>query len=146
MDLESKYSNCGFLVLGDLNHLNNARLKSNFKLKQIVHFPTRGQKTLDKILTNLQDYYDTPVEHSAFGLSDHSSVEVQPKQRVKTAQTIQTVISRDFRPSNRVAMQTYLYEVDVNAMIRAMTTCERKVVDVTNNHQNWPWFYLTDEA
>ena len=127
MDLESKYSNCGFLVLGDLNHLNDARLKSNFKLKQIVHFPTRGQNTLDKILTNLQDYYDTPVERPAFGLSDHSSVEVQPKQRVKTLQTIQTVISRDLRPSNHVAMQTYLYEVDVTAMIRAMTTCERKV-------------------
>ena len=128
MDLESKYSNCGFLVLGDLNHLNDARLKSNFKLKQIVHFSTRGQNTLDKILTNLQDYYDTPVERPAFGLSDHSSVEVQPKQRVKTSQTIQTVISRDLRPSNRVAMQTYLYEVDVTAaMIRAMTTCEGKV-------------------
>ena len=83
MDLESKYSNCGFLVLGDLNHLNNARLKSNFKLKQIVHFPTRGQNTLDKILTNLQDYYDTPVERPAFGLSDHSSVEVQPCKGLK---------------------------------------------------------------
>ena len=71
--------------------------------------------------------YDTPVERPAFGLSDHSSVEVQPKQRVKTSQTIQTVISRDLRPSNRVAMQTYLYEVDVTAMIRAMTTCEGKV-------------------
>ena len=124
MDLESKYSNCGFLVLGDLNHLNDARLKSNFKLKQIVHFPTRGQNTLDKILTNLQDYYETLVERPAFGLSDHSSVEVQPKQRVKTLQTIQTVISRDLRPSNHVAMQTYLYEVDVTAMNRAMTTCE----------------------
>ena len=70
MDLESKYSNCSFLVLGDLNHLNDARLKSNFKLKQIVHFPTRGQNTLDKILTNLQDYYETLVERPAFGLSD----------------------------------------------------------------------------
>ena len=127
MDLESKYSNCGFLELGDLNHLNDARLKSNFKLKQIVHFPTRGQNTLDKILTNLQDYYDTPVERPAFGLSDHSSVEVQPKQRVKTLQTIQTVISRDLRPSNHVAMQIYLYEVEVTAMIRATTTCKGKV-------------------
>ena len=118
MDLESKYSNCSFLVLGNLNHLNDARLKSNFKLKQIVHFPTRGQNTLNKILTNLQDYYNTPVERPAFGLSD---------QRVKISQTIQTVISRDFRPSNHVAMKTYLYEVDVTAMIRAMTTCKQKV-------------------
>ena len=127
MDLESKYPNCGLLVLGDFNHLNEARLKSNFNLKQIVHFPTHGQNTLDKILTNLQDYYDTPVEHPAIGLSDHSSVEVQPKQRVKTSQTIQKVISRDLRPSNCLAMRTYLYEVDVTAMITTMTTCKEKV-------------------
>ena len=127
MDLESKYPKCGLLVLGDFNHLNDARLKSNFNLKQIVHFPTRGQNTLDKILTNLQDYYDTPVERPAFGLSDHSSVEAQPKPRVKTSQTIQKVTSRDLRPSNRLAMRTYLYEVDVTAMIAAMTTCEDKV-------------------
>ena len=126
MDLESKYPNCGLLVLDDFNHLNDARLKSNFNLKQIVQFPTRGKNTLDKILTNLQDYYDTPVERPAFGLSDHSSVEVQPKQRAKTSQTMQTVISRDLRPSNRLAMGTYLNEVDVTAMIRAMTTCQEK--------------------
>ena len=127
MDLESKYPNCGLLVLDDFNHLNDARLKSNFNLKQIVHFPTRGQNTLDKILTNLQDYYDTPVERPAFGLSDHSSVEVQPKQRAKTSQSMHTVISRDLRPSNRLAMRTYLNEVDVTALIRAMSTCEEKV-------------------
>lgn len=74
MDLESKYPNCGLLVLGDFNHLNDARLKSNFNLKQIVHRPTRRHNTLDKILTNLQEYYDSPVERPAFGLSDHSSV------------------------------------------------------------------------
>ena len=93
MDLESKYQNCSRLALGD-----DTRLKSNFNLKLIVPFPTRGQNTLDKILTNLHEYYDFPFERPAFGLSDHSSVEVQPKQRVKTSQTKQTVISRDLRP------------------------------------------------
>ena len=29
--------------------------------------------------------------------------------------------------SNRLAMRTYLYQVDVTAMIRAMSTCEEKV-------------------
>ena len=127
MDLESKYPNCSLLVLGDFNHLNYARLKSSFNLRQIVHFPTRGQNTLDKILTNLQEYYDSPVELPAFGLSDHRSVEVQPKPNVKTPQRKQTFISRDLPASERLAMRTYLYEVDVAAMIRAMTTCKEKV-------------------
>ena len=43
MDLESKYSNCGLLVLGDFKHLNDARLKSNFNLKQIENLPGKRQ-------------------------------------------------------------------------------------------------------
>ena len=76
MDLESKYPNCGLLVLGEFNHVNYARLKTNFNLRRIVHFPNCGQNTLAKILTNLEKYYDSPVECPAVCLSDHSSVEV----------------------------------------------------------------------
>ena len=122
-----RYHNCGIFVLGDLNQLNDARLKSNFNLKQIVNFPTRGPNTLDKILTNLKDYYDLPTQRPAFGLSDHSSIEVQPKQRVKTSQLKQTVMSRDLRPSNRIAMRTYLEHVNVPAMISAASSCEEKI-------------------
>ena len=83
IELEAKLPNCGIVVLGDLNQLNEARLKSNFNLKQIVHFPIRGKSFLDRMLTNLKDYYDPPMERPKFGLSDDSSVEVQPKQRAK---------------------------------------------------------------
>ena len=107
--------------------LNDTRLKSNFNLKQIVQFPTRGQNTLDKVLTNLEDYYALPIKLSALGLSDHSSVEVQPKQRVSTSRSKQTVISRDLRPSNRHTMRLYLEQVDVAAKITAEKSCESKV-------------------
>ena len=55
-DVESRYPNCGIFVLGDLNKLKETRLKSSFNLKQTVQFPTRGQNTLDKVLTNLENY------------------------------------------------------------------------------------------
>ena len=45
--IESCYPNCGFLIAGDLNRLQITRLRNNFQLKQIVHFPTRGRRTLD---------------------------------------------------------------------------------------------------
>ena len=86
-DLESRYQNCRIFVLGDLNKLNDTRLKSYFNLKQIVQFPTRGQNTLDKVLTNLENYYAPPNKRFALGLSDHSFVEVQPKQRVSTTRS-----------------------------------------------------------
>ena len=127
IELEAKHPNCGIILLGDLNQLNEARLKSNFNLKQTVHLPTRGKSFLDRILTNLKDYYDPPMERPKFGLSDHSSVEVQPKQQAKTSQSKQTVISRDLRPSKRRAMRTYLEQVDVSAMISAVDSCEEKV-------------------
>ena len=126
-DLESRYPNCGIFVRGDLNNLNDIRLKSNFNLKQILQFPTRGQNTLDKVLTNLENYYAPPIKSSALGLSDHSSIEVQPKQRASTSRSKQTVISRDLRPSNRHAMRLYLEQVDVAAKIAAEESCERKV-------------------
>ena len=46
-----------------------------------VKFPTRGLNTLDLILTNLNDYYDTPIKLPPFGLSDHVTIEVQPLAR-----------------------------------------------------------------
>ena len=68
-----------------------------------------------------------PIKRSALGLSDHSSIEVQPKQRASTSRSKQTVISRDLRPSNRHAMRLYLEQVDVAAKIAAEESCERKV-------------------
>ena len=76
--IESRYPNCGILLLGDFNKLNIARLKSSFNLKQIVNFPTRGKNTLDLILTNLHDFYEVPEKRPSFGLSDQSPVYRSP--------------------------------------------------------------------
>ena len=64
--MESRHSNYGFLVTGNFNWLNTLRFRNAFKLKQIVHFPTRGTCTLDCIFTNLSEYY-TAVQRPAFG-------------------------------------------------------------------------------
>lgn len=73
------------MVLGDLNQLNVSRLKSNFDWKQIIHFPTGGRNTLDKILINMKSYYDPLIKRPASGLLDHCSVEVQLKKRPKSS-------------------------------------------------------------
>ena len=96
------------LLVGDLNHLNEKTLKSNFNLQQIVHFPTRGKSFLDRILTNMKEFYDKAIERPKLGLSDLSSVEIQPKLRAKPSQSKEIIISRDLRPSKRHAMQIYL--------------------------------------
>ena len=52
--------------------LNYYNLQNHYKLKQIVNFPIRCHNTLDLILTNIENYYDSPIKRSSFGLSDLS--------------------------------------------------------------------------
>ena len=55
--IESRFPNSGLLIVGDFNRLNTKRLQNSFDLKQIVKFPTRGDKILDLVLTNLREIY-----------------------------------------------------------------------------------------
>ena len=90
--IESQHPNSGILLVGDLNQLNETTLKSNFNLQQIVHFPTRWKSFLDRILTNMKEFYDKAIERPKLGLSDHSSEEIQPKLRAKPSQSKEIII------------------------------------------------------
>ena len=50
--IESRFPNSGLLIVGDFNRLNTKRLQNSFDLKQIVKFPTRGDKIMDLVLTS----------------------------------------------------------------------------------------------
>ena len=93
-----EHKNSGILLLGDFNKLN----------KQIVKFAARGANTLDLVLTNLQDFYDSPDRLPPFGLSDHMSIQVRPKSRVDLPKGRFVIKSRDLQQSKRLAMRTYL--------------------------------------
>ena len=127
--IESQYANCGVIMLGDFNHLRHVINKLNhiFNLKQIVPFATRGSNKLDLILTKLQNFYNTLVKRPNFGLSDHATVEVQPKQCVQLPRGQFIVKKRDLRPSSRFAMRLYLQQVDVPILLGTVETCAEKV-------------------
>ena len=86
--IASCYPNCSILIAWDFNRLQITRLRNNF---QMVHFPTRGRRTLDLILTNISDYYQDPIERPLFGLSDHASIELQPNERAHVKQPTITI-------------------------------------------------------
>ena len=127
--IESRYANCGILVLGDLNHLRHDIKKLNqiFNLKQIIPFATRDSNTLDLIVTNLQEFYNTPVKRPNFGISDHATAEVQPKDRVQLPAARFAVQKRDLRPSRCLAIRSYLKEVDVSTLLDRADNCADKV-------------------
>ena len=74
--IESRFPNCCVLIAGDFNRLDMSRFCNAFQLKQIVKFPSRGDRTLDVIFTNLKEYHENPVKRPAFGLSDHATIEI----------------------------------------------------------------------
>ena len=103
--IESRFPNCGLLIVGDFNRLKTKRLQNSFDLKQIVTFPTRGDRTLDLVLTNLKEYYQDPIQRPPHGLSDHTSVEVQPKDRSQLSDSRLTIKTRDLKPAELEQLQ-----------------------------------------
>ncbi len=52
----SQHPHAGIIILGDFNALDDKLIRA-YPLKQIVHLPTRGKAELDKIYTNISDWY-----------------------------------------------------------------------------------------
>ena len=111
----------------DFNRLNTKRLQNIFGLKQIVKFPTRGDKILDLVLTNLRECYKDPIQRPPHGLSNHMTIEVQPKDRSQLPDSRSTIKTRDLKPSNRLAIRTYLQEVDAYTLVGNVHGCAEKV-------------------
>ena len=59
----------------------------------------------------ISEHYQDPIERPPFGLSDHASIELQPRERALVKQPTITIKARDLRPSKRQAMGTYLEAV-----------------------------------
>ena len=68
------YPNAGIFLIGDFNKCPISSLLRHFTLKQIVKEPTRGNSTLDLILTNMSSCCNSPVLLPPVGQSDHNSV------------------------------------------------------------------------
>ena len=110
--IESSHPNCGILLAGDFNRLNVSHLYNHFRLKQLVNFATRGDNTLDLILTNWSEYYQKPVKFPPFGLSDHCTIKITPKVRSKRENSIKKVFVRDLRLSSKQALARYFTSID----------------------------------
>ncbi|XP_072037054.1 uncharacterized protein [Amphiura filiformis] len=76
--LHTKYPEIGFTIMGDFNRMNVNNVLKNCNLKQLVTFPTRGEATLDLIMTNISSHFKDPIPVSALGKSDHICIIWRP--------------------------------------------------------------------
>ena len=77
-----KHPQCGVIVTGVFNQLNDNFLKSHYSFVQIVNVGTRGHAVLDKIWTNIKNVYMHPVTIAELDTSDHNMVLLKPIDKV----------------------------------------------------------------
>ena len=113
--IEGRYPDCGILLSGDFNRLNISRRQTQFKLKQLVRVPTRGNQTLDIILTNMPHVYKKDLVYTLlpFGLSDHLvvSLESKPRSRHNTG-SHRSFTRRNTRASRKCELGRYFGSID----------------------------------
>lgn len=121
--IESKYPHAAVILAGDFNHLNITEVSQQYSLTQMVNFPTRGNNTLDLVLTNLPDKYSTAEKLPALGLSDHLAIAVYPKNRPIQSNSTKIIKTRDLRESKKIALGRYLSNIDWR-LVESKGTCQ----------------------
>lgn len=127
--IEGLFPGCGILLSGDFNRLNISRLLLQFKLKQLVRVPTRGDSTLDLIITNMPQLYNKNQVQTfpPFGLSDHNVVLLPPTSRPpRDKSSRRTITRRDTRPSRKLELGRYLSSIDWSVLDNN-TNCNDKL-------------------
>ncbi|XP_068696813.1 uncharacterized protein [Montipora foliosa] len=125
---ETMFPNCGLIITGDFNRLNTGRLQCHFKLKQLVKFPTRGDATLDLVLTNLGDHFSTPECFPPFA-AFQTIVQLSSSQgKEYPTNTLGSPLPsiRDIRDSNKMCLGRYFSSINWSVVI-SQPTCEEKL-------------------
>ena len=84
--LDGEFTGGGNFLCQDFNRLKVNCLSTQFRPRQLVNKPTRGDQILDLVLTNLSDMYDKNGVQTLlpFGLSDNNVVVVRLKTPART--------------------------------------------------------------
>ena len=77
-----KHPECGVIITGDFNQMNDSFLKTHYTFSQIIKVATRGQAILDKIWTNMNMVYSKPLTVAELGTSDHNTVLLKPSSKI----------------------------------------------------------------
>ena len=86
---------------------------------------------LDLFLTNMGDHFATPEPYTPFGLSDHCTVFVRPKERIRNQKTRKSILIRDKRDSNKARLGRYFGNIDWSCVTN-QPSCEEKLKGFRN--------------
>ena len=123
--LQAKYINAGIMIMGDYNTLPEKELATALKLKQVVKIPTRGNNTLDKILTNMHKLYKEPSSLPALAGSDHMSILWEPQGQQPTNRATATQYTRRFPDSGIREFGRWITQQDWQEVLNTQGTNEK---------------------
>ena len=164
--LQNIHKNAGIIISGDRNSIEiSALLSIDPSLKQIVTQPTRGDRILDVIVTNLARYYNEPIivppimpDVSGHGApSDHSGVVAIPNTR-QGKPPIKHKMWKHIRPLPESLLDNFQHKLATETFEALEDSTAQEMVDkfemITNNlltetfptkrilvsSQDQPWF------
>ena len=114
------HPDCGIILTSDFNQLRDMFLRTQYGFAQ------RNSAILDKLWTNMDSVYDTPVVLDTLGRSDHRMVLLKPScdARMDTG-NIQRAVVRRFTTNEKAAFSSALSRVRWEQLY-AMATCEEQ--------------------
>ena len=130
MSLEATYPSCALILAGDFNRTFLPMIQSavkSFNLKPTVTFPTRDDRILDHIFTNLGDYFSDQIRLPPLVLSDHATVYMGSSARSTSKPKHMIIKSRDTRPSKVNSVGRFLLEIPWSKLLSSDQSCEEKL-------------------
>ena len=121
-----KHPECGIIATGDFNQLNEFFLKTHYRFVQIVNVGTRGNTVLDKIWTNMDKLYMSPITLSELGKSDHNMVLLKPGGSLPCSTgSVMRVTTRAMGENEKALFDRALSAVSWEPLFR-LETCEEQ--------------------
>ena len=120
------HPNSGIAVVGDFNRLPDGPLR-NYPLRQLVRSNTRKSALLDKIYTNMSEWYNLPTVIPQIGSSDHRAVVMNPTGcgvRCEVRYKVDVVRSQD--PNGKALMAHALRTFNWSPFYR-LTSCNEMI-------------------
>ena len=125
-DILRRHPDCGIILTGDFKHLLDMFLRTEYGFTQLVNMATRNSAILDKLWTNMDPVYDTPVVLDTLGTSDHRMVLLEPScDAMLDTGNIQRAVVRRFTANEKAAFASARSHVSWERLY-AMATCEEQ--------------------
>ena len=126
-DMLRRHPDCGIILTGDFNQLRDMFLRTQCGFAQLANTTTRNSAIIEKVWSNMDHVYGTPVVLDTLGSSDHRMVVLKPycDAMLDTGNIHSAVVTR-FTAKEKAAFASALSHISWEHNMYAMANCEEQ--------------------